>query len=61
MEGAMAVRDFFGGLMSVGLMLVKIVLCLLFVIYDRMIEALVRRDLSEKQEQRPRVPALSGR
>ena len=57
----MAVRDFFGGLASVGLMLLKIVLCLLFVIYDRMIEALVGRDLPVRQDERPRVPALSGR
>ena len=57
----MAVRDFFGGLASLGLMLVKVILCLLFVIYDRMIEALVGRDLPARQEQRPRVPVLSGR
>ena len=42
-------------------MLLKIILCLLFVVYDRMIEALVGRDLPVKQEQHPRVPALSGR
>ena len=57
----MAVRDFLGGLASVGLMLLKIILCLLFVLYDRMIEALVGHDLPVKQEQHPRVPALSGR
>jgi hypothetical protein len=54
------VRDFLGGLASIGLMLLKIILCLLFVIYDRMIEALVGRDLPVRQEERPRVPALSG-
>ena len=57
----MAVRDFFGGLASVGLLLLKIILCLLFFIYDRMIEALVGRDLPMKQDERPRVPALSSR
>lgn len=57
----MAVRDLFGGLASVGLMLLKIILCLLFVVYDRMIEALVGRDLPVRQEERARMPALSSR
>jgi hypothetical protein len=56
----MAVRDFIGGLASLSLMLAKIILCLLFAVYDRIAERL-ERSAAPGEVPSDAAPALEGR
>ena len=58
----MSVRDFLGGVASLFLLLAKIILCLLFAIYDRLIDGLsVQEPRLPHETPRERLPAIEGR
>lgn len=58
MEEAVAIRDFFGGVASLFLMLAKIILCLTFVFYDSLAERRTRRRSRRSTEDARSAPVL---